>query len=67
MSMNNQNQQGVSHASYDLTGIRELKHISQDVNKSVAEVKTAMYGNRLVYPYTMATSEQEPDGWASTR
>jgi replicative DNA helicase len=45
-----QNQQGVSHASYDLTGIRELKHISQDVNKSVAEVKTAMYGNRLVYP-----------------
>ena len=39
-----------SHASYDLTGIRELKHISQDVNKSIAEVKTAMYGNRRVYP-----------------
>lgn len=51
MSMNNQhNQQVASHASYDLTGIKELKHISQDVNKSVAEVKTAMYGNRLVYP-----------------
>ncbi len=39
-----------SHASYDLTGIKELKHISQDVNKSIAEVKTAMYGNRRVYP-----------------
>jgi replicative DNA helicase len=51
MSMNNQhNQQVASHASYDLTGIKELKHISQDVNRSVAEVKTAMYGNRTVYP-----------------
>ena len=51
MSMNNQhNQPGASHASYDLTGIKELKHISQDVNKSIAEVKTAMYGNRRVYP-----------------
>ena len=39
-----------SLASYDLTGIRELKHISQDVNKSVAEVKTGMYGNRTVFP-----------------
>jgi replicative DNA helicase len=47
---NQHNQQVASHVSFDLTGIKELKHISQDVNKSVAEVKTAMYGNRLVYP-----------------
>ena len=39
-----------SLASYDLTGIKELQHISQDVNKSVAEVKTGMYGNRTVFP-----------------
>ena len=39
-----------SPARYDLTGIRELKHISQDVNKSIAEVQTGMYGNRRVYP-----------------
>ena len=39
-----------SLASYDLTGIRELKHISQDLNKSVAEVKRGMYGNRTVFP-----------------
>ena len=49
--MNNQHKpQVASHASYDLTGIRELKHISQDVNKSIAEVKTGMYGNRRVFP-----------------
>jgi replicative DNA helicase len=47
---NQHNPQVASHASYDLTGIKELKHISQDVNKSIAEVKTAMYGNRRVYP-----------------
>ena len=48
--MNHQNQPPASLASYDLTGIRELKHISQDVNKSIAEVRTSMYGNRTVFP-----------------
>ena len=48
--MNHQNQTPASLASYDHTGIRELKHISQDVNKSIAEVRTSMYGNHAVFP-----------------
>lgn len=49
--MNNpQNPQDASHARYDLSGIKELKHIAHSVDKSVAEVKSGMWGNRVVYP-----------------
>lgn len=48
--MNQHNPQDASRASYDLTGIKELKHISQDVSRSISEVKNGMYGNRKVYP-----------------
>jgi len=48
--MSQQARQEESPANFDLTGIRELRHISQDVNRAIAEVKNGMYGNRLVYP-----------------
>jgi len=39
-----------SLVSFDLRDIKVLKHISQSVNQSVAEVRTGMGGNRIVFP-----------------
>ena len=39
-----------SQEGYDLSDIATLKHISKSVDKSISEVRTAMYGNRIVFP-----------------
>ena len=44
-----------SHGGYDLSDVKTLRHISKSVDKSISEVRTAMYGNRVVFPTKWAT------------
>ena len=39
-----------SLVNFDLRDVKVLKHISQSVNQSVAEVRTGINGNRIVFP-----------------
>jgi len=39
-----------TRVNFDLRDVKVLKHISQSVNQSVAEVRTGMNGNRIVFP-----------------
>ncbi len=39
-----------SLVNFDLRDVKVLKHISQSVNQSIAEVRTGINGNRIVFP-----------------
>ena len=68
INMNNpQNPQDASHARYDLGGIKELKHIAHSVDKSVAEIKSGMWGNRVVYPTRWPKLNKNLDGGLTAR
>jgi replicative DNA helicase len=39
-----------SHASYDITNISALRHISKSVERSIRDVNTGMQGRRSIFP-----------------
>ena len=38
------------HASYDITNISALRHISKSVERSIRDVNTGMQGRRSIFP-----------------